>query len=82
MRRCVGCLESKPKKDLIRIVQVDKGLTLDSTGKANGRGVYLCPCRECFDKAKKRKALGRSLNVEISEEDMHKLSMEFEKYEK
>ena len=37
MRRCVGCMESKPKKELIRIVSAAQGgLMLDSTGKANG----------------------------------------------
>lgn len=76
MRRCVGCMESKPKKELIRIVCNKEGdLNLDITGKAAGRGVYLCKNMECFEKARKRKAITRSLEREVSAE---KLDIVFE----
>ena len=42
-RKCIGCNESKPKKELIRIVRTPEGeMLLDSTGRANGRGAYIC----------------------------------------
>lgn len=73
MRRCVGCMESKPKRQLIRIVSADGGLKIDLTGKANGRGVYLCQNAECFVKARKRKAISRNLDIEITEQELDKL---------
>ena len=54
-RMCVVCRQVKPKKELVRIVYADDGVTVDITGKMNGRGVYLCKCRDCIDKALKSK---------------------------
>ena len=83
MRRCVGCMESKPKKELIRIVASDEDdVKIDETGKANGRGVYLCPNADCFEKAKKKKALGRGLKTEIDEQQLERLYEEFSAYER
>lgn len=82
MRRCVGCMESKPKKELIRIVCTpQEQLKVDPTGKANGRGVYLCPNAECLEKAKKKKAIGRGLKISLSEEQLLGLLEEFKTYE-
>ena len=84
MRRCIGCMESKPKRELIRIV-ADKDnegeVVLDFTGKAQGRGAYLCPSKECFSTARKRKAISRNLEVQVSEERLDQLAQEFDKYE-
>ena len=56
MRQCLGCREMKPKKELIRVVTTPEGdVHLDSTGKANGRGAYLCPNEACLKKAAKNK---------------------------
>lgn len=82
MRRCVGCMESKPKRQLIRIIAKDGSLNIDLTGKANGRGVYLCQDTECLLKARKRKAISRSLEVEITEQELDKLFEELAKYER
>lgn len=83
MRRCVGCMESKPKKELIRIVLTpEEQLKIDPTGKANGRGVYLCPNVECLEKAKKKKAIGRSLKISLSEEQLLRLFEEIKTYER
>ena len=83
MRRCVGCMESKPKKELIRIVASDdEGVRIDETGKAHGRGVYLCPNVDCFEKAKKKKAIGRGLKKEVDEQQLEKLYEEFFAYER
>ena len=54
-RMCVICRQMKPKYELIRIVNNDSGVVVDRTGKLNGRGVYLCKCKECLDKALKSK---------------------------
>lgn len=83
VRRCAGCMESKPKKDLIRIVSLGDGhIALDPTGKANGRGVYLCPKASCFEKARKKNALARSLGMKIDPDDSEKVFAELKEYEK
>ncbi|MCL2436555.1 MAG: YlxR family protein [Clostridiales bacterium] len=82
MRRCAGCMESKLKKELIRIAGYEGQVSMDPTGKAKGRGVYLCPSAECFAKAVKKKALSRSLEVEITKEQMEQFAREFEGYAK
>ena len=82
MRRCVGCMESKPKRELIRIVASDAGPRIDSTGKANGRGIYLCPDAECFVKARKKKAIGRGLEIDVGEQELDNLFKELAGHEK
>ena len=59
-RTCIGCREKKDKKQLIRIVKNKEGkISLDRTGKANGRGAYICDNIECLEKAINSKALER-----------------------
>ena len=73
-RRCTGCGESKPKKELIRVVRSPEGaVSIDPTGKSPGRGAYICRCEECLVKAKKTGRLNRSLNAEIPDEVFEKL---------
>lgn len=68
-RQCVGCGEMKPKKELLRVIKTPEGeITIDATGKKNGRGAYLCNSIECFAKAEKSKGLERSLKVSIPKE--------------
>ena len=68
-RQCMGCRERMDKKDLIRVVRTTEGhVQLDFSGKLNGRGAYICPKAECLKKARKSKALDRSLEVPIPEE--------------
>ena len=67
MRRCIGCMESKPKRELIRIAFSEGTIRPDPTGKADGRGAYLCKNAECFMKAKKRRAFSRALGAELTE---------------
>lgn len=77
MRTCVGCRESKEKKELIRIVRTPEGnVELDLTGRANGRGAYLCPKSECLAKARKSRGLERSLQSTISAEVFDRLEEE------
>ena len=82
MRRCVGCMESKEKKELIRIAGYEGEVSIDKTGKAKGRGVYLCPSKECFEKAQKKKAIGRNLEMELTKEQIAKLFEELKQYER
>lgn len=66
LRKCVGCQEMFPKKQLIRIVLTPEGdIVLDATGKRNGRGAYLCNNVSCLRQAQKRKSLDRALKVSI-----------------
>ncbi len=69
-RTCLGCNEAKPKNKLIRIVkQSDGKIFVDKTGKAEGRGAYICNNgRECLEKAIKSKRLSRSFETEINNE--------------
>ena len=78
-RQCMGCRERKNKRDLIRVVrQTDGTVSLDFSGKLNGRGAYICPDAECLKKALKSKALDRSLEVTIPEEVYDRLQKEME----
>ena len=54
-RMCVVCRQMKPKTELLRIVNTENGVVVDGTGKLNGRGVYVCKCKECVSKALKSK---------------------------
>ena len=65
-RQCMGCRERKAKRELIRVVRSPEGVvSLDFSGKAPGRGAYLCPNPECLKKARKSKGLERSLKASI-----------------
>ena len=69
MRMCLGCNEMKPKRELIRVVhQKDGTILLDATGKAAGRGAYICPKLECLRAARKARRLEKSFSCKISAE--------------
>lgn len=68
VRMCIACREGRPKKELVRVVASENGLCADETGKAHGRGAYICPNVECLDKAKKAKAFERALETDMSED--------------
>ncbi len=69
MRMCMGCREKKPKKELLRVVKSPEGIvSADATGKAAGRGAYICPDAECLKRAMKSRALERELEVKIEQE--------------
>lgn len=74
IRKCVGCGESKPKRELIRIVKNNENeVFVDLKGKANGRGVYICNSVDCLDKALKNKSIERSFERKIDEELVEEL---------
>ena len=78
-RQCMGCRERKSKREMIRVVRGTEGIvSLDFSGKMNGRGAYICPDPECLKKAQRSKALERSLEVEIPEIVYERLQKEME----
>ncbi|MCC8050541.1 MAG: YlxR family protein [Clostridiales bacterium] len=82
VRKCTGCQEMKGKKELLRVLHTPEGdILLDATGRKNGRGAYLCPSRECLEKAMRSKGLERSLKVRIPEETYENLKKEIESFE-
>lgn len=77
MRKCVGCGEMKPKKELMRILRTEENdFCIDVTGKKNGRGAYLCHSVECFKMAVKNKGLERSFRQSIPQEVYDRLEKE------
>lgn len=69
MRKCTGCNEMKPKKELVRVVRTPDGnVVVDKTGKVSGRGAYICPQIKCFNTARKAKRFENAFGVAIPEE--------------
>ena len=80
-RTCVACQQIKAKKDLLRVVKTPGGeIEIDDTGKKDGRGAYLCPTRECMDKALKGNRLEYTLRASITEENREKLTRDMKRY--
>lgn len=79
LRQCLGCREMKPKQELVRVVRDKEGnISIDSKGKAPGRGAYVCHSPDCLRKALRSKALDRSLEVTIPPEINERLMAELE----
>ena len=69
MRKCVGCMQSKEKQALIRIAAYEGQISVDPSGRAKGRGVYICKnSPDCREKAEKRRALERAFSMAIEPE--------------
>ena len=75
VRTCVVCRTSGGKRGLLRVVRLagEGGVAYDPTGKAAGRGAYVCPTAECVGLAFKRKSLERSLKVALPDTLAHEL---------
>lgn len=68
MRKCIACGEQKPKKELLRVVKnKEDQVFVDSTGKANGRGAYICNSKKCFELAIKKNAFNRAFETQIDD---------------
>ncbi|MFA5523361.1 MAG: YlxR family protein [Tissierellales bacterium] len=79
LRKCLGCSEGKPKGELIRIVKnKDTDIFVDLTGKANGRGAYICKNSNCLEKAIKTKRLNKALEIEVPDKIYKDLLKELE----
>lgn len=74
LRTCVACRTTGAKRGLVRIVRTPEGsVEVDLTGKAAGRGAYLCRRRQCWQEALKRDSLARALRVKLWDADRDKL---------
>ena len=81
-RMCLGCREHKDKKDLVRVVRSPEGeVSVDLTGRKNGRGAYICRSKDCLKKARKQKAISKALNCEITDEVFEQLLIQIEEDE-
>lgn len=68
LRKCLGCCEMKPKKELIRIVRSpENDVKIDKIGKSPGRGCYVCPSITCLNKAIKAKRIQNSLQTQVNQ---------------
>lgn len=77
MRTCIACKSNKPKKELLRVVKFGEEIKLDRTGKLNGRGAYVCDCKECISKLKKGKLLNRAFSMMVPDEVYDKITEDF-----
>lgn len=76
-RMCTGCGEMFDKRTLIRVVKSPEGeISLDLTGKKNGRGAYVCNNLECLKKARKKRAFERAFSMKIDDEVYNKMEEE------
>ncbi|MBO5261740.1 MAG: YlxR family protein [Clostridia bacterium] len=79
MRKCLGCMQSFPKQELIRIVRTPENeVLIDLKGKKSGRGAYLCKDKACLKKAIKAKRIQNNLEVQLSEELIETLTKELD----
>ena len=77
-RTCVACRAIKEKRELIRVVRTPAGqIMLDPTGKANGRGAYLCRSSDCLAIGLQKGRLARALKATLSMEEVQALQIEF-----
>jgi uncharacterized protein len=78
-RTCVACRASDEKRWFVRIARTPDGhVIVDPSGKANGRGAYLCAKPECFDVARQRRRLDSALKVNLKDDDYDRLRRDFD----
>lgn len=77
LRKCTGCGEMKPKKELVRVVKTPEDeILIDLTGRKNGRGAYICRNVDCLKKARKSKRIEKSFQCSIPDEVYDKMEEE------
>ena len=82
-RMCLGCQETFPKRDLIRVVRSPEGeYSIDLTGKKSGRGAYICRKLECFEQARKAHRFERSFQSPMDSAIYEKLAKELAQEQK
>ncbi|MFZ4454192.1 RNase P modulator RnpM [Salibacterium aidingense] len=80
IRKCIVTGDTMEKKELLRVVKTPEGeVSVDPTGKKNGRGAYITNSEQCFLEAKRKDALSRHLNIKVTEEDYERLLEERKK---
>lgn len=79
IRTCSACRATSEKRGLVRVVRTPEGhVEIDPTGKANGRGAYLCADPDCFETARKRRRLDSALRVKLMDDDYNRLRRDFD----
>ncbi|MBE7022019.1 MAG: YlxR family protein [Ruminococcaceae bacterium] len=68
VRECISCGQKFLKHQLLRVVRNGEGISLDVTGKAAGRGAYLCKDPACYEKLVKQRRLDRAFRQQVSRE--------------
>ncbi len=88
MRKCLGCNEMFPKKELVRVVKTKTGegeedyeISLDLTGKKAGRGAYVCKNASCLALARKARRIERALSCRIPDEVYDRMEREMKESE-
>lgn len=77
-RTCVACREMKPKKEMLRIVKNAEGkIFLDFSGKAAGRGAYICGAEDCIKRLSKYKLLHKTFSVDVPQTVYAEIEEEF-----
>ena len=77
LRTCIACRTCKPKKELIRVVKFGEEISLDKTGKKNGRGAYVCDSADCIAKLKRQKLLNKVFACPVEDSVYDKITEEF-----
>lgn len=76
-RTCVSCRETQAKRTLVRLVRSpaegDSRVTIDESGRAHGRGAYLCTRAECWERALRTGSLARALKLQLTQNDRQSL---------
>jgi predicted RNA-binding protein YlxR (DUF448 family) len=69
LRTCIACKEMKPKKEMLRIVKTADGeIFPDPTGKAAGRGAYICENEKCRQLLGAKKLLNKAFSAPVGAE--------------
>lgn len=77
MRMCIGCRQMRPKRELVRLVRsADGNVFVDATGKAAGRGAYICRDAACLQRAVKARAIEHAFSQGLDEAALLKLQQE------
>ncbi|HEY8389812.1 MAG TPA: YlxR family protein [Clostridia bacterium] len=80
-RTCVACRKQQPKKELLRVVKTPEGdVKLDFTGRAHGRGAYICNNDVCIETAVKKKAFNREFKINIEADVYTRLLEEYREH--
>jgi len=77
-RRCVSCRQPKQQNEMLRVAKIGENFILDHNQKLDGRGAYVCKCKECLTLAIKKRAFNRAFKMNIGE-DLYKELGEYEK---
>ncbi|MCE5203803.1 MAG: YlxR family protein [Coriobacteriales bacterium] len=79
LRTCLACGRQATKREFVRIVRTPDGdVVVDPTGRRNGRGAYVCPSTECFEKAVRKNKFDAALRVSLRDDDVERLRRDYE----